>query len=211
MNRRALIVILVILGGVIIAIMASFGGESDLISPKRPISTLPGDIIADIPEEARIATHLGDPRSPGYWALWNTCAPDNRADVAEANGGRVAGWFLMDDLLADPGIQIGDLRIETCEQGLALLEGHNTDGEEISGDVYRLAGQLLAAELNLNAGAENCPIAEESFIGSHIFLESLNFNGRGAYEDQLTGDLNDSVDIFLELLTRYNTGELCIN
>ena len=34
--------------------------------------------------EARVARGAGEPRTAGYWALWNTCAPDNRAGVAAA-------------------------------------------------------------------------------------------------------------------------------
>jgi hypothetical protein len=164
-----------------------------------------------LPDAAYTSNGGGEPRNTAYWALWNTCAPENRADVAKANGGREAGWFLMDDLIADPGIQIGDFRIDTCEQGLALLEGHSTDGEDFSGDAYRLAGQLLAAELNLNVGAESCPIAEEAVIGSHITLSNLGFDGTGTYDDAIASDLADSLTTFLELLMGYNSGELCIN
>lgn len=39
--------------------------------------------------------------------VWNSCAEGNKADVAAANGGRAAGWIILDDLLADPGIQLG--------------------------------------------------------------------------------------------------------
>jgi len=81
----------------------------------------------------------------------------------------------------------------------------------LGGAVYQFAAQLLAAELNLNLGAESCPIAEESVIGAHILLADLGFDGRGTYEDQLTGNLAASLATFVELLTGYNTGELCIN
>ncbi len=217
MNKRALIVILGVVGiAVVLVLLANLGGENEIADPTPglptlPVPTAPDDAFSQYPVEARTATRPGDPRSPAYWALWNTCAPENRADVAEANGGREAGWFLMDDLIADPGIQLGDLRIESCQQGLALLEGHSTDGEEVSGDVYQLAGQLLAAELNLNVGAESCPIAEEAVIGSHIILANLGFNGTDTYDGALSDDLVDSLVTFLDLLTGYNRGELCIN
>jgi hypothetical protein len=74
-----------------------------------------------------------------------------------------------------------------------------------------LAAQLLGAELNLNLGAESCPIAEETVIGSHILLADLGFTGTGTYDDQLTGNVSASLATFVELLTGYNTGELCIN
>jgi len=212
MNKRVLIVILAVVGIVVVlALLANPAAESSQAEPSLPVPTQPDDSFSQYPIEAREATHAGDPRLPAYWALWNTCADENRADIAKANGGRDNGWFLMDDLIADPGIQLGDLPIDTCEQGLALLEGYSTDGEDFSGDAYRLAGQLLAAELNLNAGAESCPIAEEAVIGSHIILSSLGFNSTGTYDDAITSDLANSITPILDLLTGYNSGELCIN
>jgi hypothetical protein len=56
----------------------------------------------------------GEPRTAGYWLARNSCAEDNRADVAAANGGREAGWIILDDLLQDPGILLGGLSVETC-------------------------------------------------------------------------------------------------
>jgi hypothetical protein len=59
----------------------------------------------------------GEPRSAGHWLLWNSCAPGNRAATAAANGGRAAGWIILDDLLVDPGVLVGGYAVETCEQG----------------------------------------------------------------------------------------------
>lgn len=161
----------------------------------------------EVPEEARYATRSGDPRPPAYWALWNTCAEENRADMAEANGGREAGWFLMDDLLADPGIQLGDLPVTTCEQGLALLQPAGAAGDP----VQALAAQLLAAELNLNLGAESCPIAEEAVIGAHIILSGVWFDGSSVEVDAISAEQVEAISQLVGFLTEYNTGNLCIN
>ena len=75
----------------------------------------------DAADAATVSTGGGEPRTAGYWLVWNACAEENKADVAVANGGREAGWILLDDLLADPGILLGDLAVEACEQGLRLL------------------------------------------------------------------------------------------
>ena len=109
-----------------------------------PALDIPG--LPELPAEARAGNGLAAPRPAGYWALWNTCAPENRAAEAEANGGRAAGFTLIDDLLLDPGIGLGDYRIDSCEDALAILEA----GESApSGSIERLAAQLLVAELNL--------------------------------------------------------------
>ena len=174
----------------------------------QPTNVHPVDGFSDLPEEARRATRMGDPRPPAYWAVWNTCAPDNRAETAQANGGRAAGWFLMDDLISDPGIQLGDYPVITCEAGLSVLKGSNASGNEASTGILNLAAALLAAELNLNVGTESCPIAEEAVIGGHLVLAEVGFDG----SDVKTG-IPDEVAIavprLLHLLNGYNAGQLC--
>lgn len=172
-----------------------------------PDSSQESGPFADIPAEARVSNQSGEPRPPAYWMLWNACAPENRAEVAAANGGRAAGWVLMDDLLVKPGINLGDLPVENCEQGLALLQGLTLNGEEMDDPLYDLAAQLLAAELNLNLGAETCPIAEEAAVGGHMVLSSVNFTGTGTYFT--TVEVSAAVPRLLELLQGYNCGELC--
>jgi hypothetical protein len=163
-----------------------------------------------LPDEARRATRLGDPRPPAYWAVWNSCAPDNRAAEAAANGGSVAGWFLVDDFLDDPGIALGDYSIESCPAALALLQkpAFSSDREN---DLllHTLAGQLLAAELNLNAGAESCPIVKEAAVGAHIVLAEASFDGQAPLAAELSDELAAAVPQLIELLDAYNRGDLC--
>jgi hypothetical protein len=150
----------------------------------------------------------GEPRSAGYWRVWNSCAPDNKADVAAANGGREAGWILIDDLLADPGIQLGDHRVTSCEEGLALLEGRTPAGEE-GGEIHTLAAALLTAELNLNAGAETCPAAEEAVLAGHAVLAQAGFDGPADDAEGLSDGVAAAVPRVVDLLEVYNRSELC--
>ena len=53
----------------------------------------------------------GEPRTIGYWKNWNTCTGGNQANTAAANGGPDAGWYILDDLLNDPGFTIGVLEL----------------------------------------------------------------------------------------------------
>lgn len=167
------------------------------------------DTFPEIPPEARIATWQGDPRPAAYWALWNTCAPENRADIAAENGGRSAGFILLDDLLINPGIQLGNFPVTTCEEGLALLQGHTAVGDDTDDPVYGLAAELLTAELNLNVGAESCPIAEEAVVGGHLVLSQVDFNGLGEYATDTPSEIFSSIPRLVELLQGYNRGELC--
>ena len=174
-----------------------------------PTPTPPEDAFSDLPDEARVARGAGQPRTAGYWALWNTCAPENRADVAAANGGREAGWILVDDLLADPGIQLGNYLVPACAEALALLQGRTASGEETRDPVYGLAAVLLAAELNMRAGSEICPIADESALGGHLVLASVDFDGTGEYTAALSDETASAIPRLVELLQGYNRGELC--
>lgn len=167
------------------------------------------DAFSDLPAEARASTRQGDPRPPAYWAVWNTCAEENRAALAAENGGRAAGWFLMDDLLEDPGIQLGNYKVMTCKEGLSLLQGNTTAGEATDDPLYALASLLFAAELNLNVGAETCPIAEEAVVGGHLVLSEAGFIGQGEYAESITEEIATAIPRLVELLTGYNRGELC--
>jgi hypothetical protein len=152
---------------------------------------------------------LGDPRPPAYWAVWNRCAPDNRAAEAAANGGPAAGWYLVDDLLADPGLQLGDYPVASCQEGLILLQATMGANGATGDPISQLAGQLLAAELNLNIGAESCPIAEEATVGGHIVLAEYGFNGDMTATASLGEELAQAAPRLIELLAAYNRGELC--
>lgn len=158
-----------------------------------------------------VAQGVGDPRPPGYWLLWNSCAPDNRAEVAAANGGREAGWFLMDDLLDDPGILLGELELIRCQDGIRLLEGLPIMGMVDSEDTaYPLAAQLLAAQLNLAIGAEYCPAVEDAVRSAQILLVSAGFNGSGTVlgSDSQVED-RDLAFLLTQQLAEYNAGALC--
>lgn len=177
--------------------------------PIQVTPTAKADAFSDLPDEARVATRQGDPRPPAYWALWNTCAEGNRSEEAAAQGGRAAGFILMDDLIAKPGIQLGDYQVMTCEEGLSLLQRRTAAGKTTDDPAYSLASVLLAAELNLNVGGESCPIAEEAVLGGHLILSGISFNGSGEYAENLSAEFANAIPRLVELLDGYNRGELC--
>jgi hypothetical protein len=153
----------------------------------------------------------GEPRTAGYWLLWNACAEDNKSETAAANGGRDAGWVILDDLLVDPGILVGELPVETCEQGIHLLQGMDLNGQQKAEDAaYALAYQLLSAQLNMAAGAEYCPAIDEAIQSSQLLLLSLDFDGTGDYLELLAeGDSSTLARNLVNQLAAYNIGELC--
>jgi hypothetical protein len=102
--------------------------------------------------------------------------------VAAANGGHEAGWIILDDLLADPGMLVGHYAVETCEQGVNILDALDAAGEVRAGDAaYELAAQLLTAQLNLDVGAEFCLAVQEAVQAGQLLLMSVDFDGAGNY------------------------------
>ena len=153
----------------------------------------------------------GEPRTGGSWITWSSCGENSQAAVAKANGGRQAGWIILDDLLADPGVLVGALQVESCPQGVALLQGRDTSGFDHNNDpAYLLAGQLLAAQLNLAAGAETCPAAETAVQAAQLLLLSVGFNGAGLYLGPPAAHQDvETAKILVGQLQNYNVGALC--
>lgn len=153
----------------------------------------------------------GEPRATGYWLVWNSCAPNNRADEAAANGGRAAGWIIMDDLLQDPGVLLGELELIRCEDGLRLLESRPVQGSASPDDAaYPLAAQLLAAQLNLAVAAEYCPAVDDAVRSAQLLLLGAGFNGSGQVLELEASTEERELARFLTVqLTEYNSGALC--
>lgn len=111
----------------------------------------------------------------------------------------------MDDLLADPGILLGETAIETCPQGLSLLDRQS--GQQA---VDVLAAQLFAAQLNLAAGAESCPAVETAVQSSQLLLISLGFDASSSLQAASPEPLDRDLAFFLaQQLEQYNLGTLC--
>lgn len=186
---------------VLIAIVASAcSGEGS-----NPTSQ--GSVLDGVPDVARAATGVADQRPSASWVSWSSCGDDSQAATAAANGGRAAGWILVDDLLDDPGIALGDYVVPTCPEAVDLLERAD-DALTTEDPANALAGQLLTAELNLNVGAETCPAAEEVVVAGHVVLSEVDFRGPGIRRDDPVL-ASDGPARITELLAAYNRGELC--
>lgn len=154
-------------------------------------------------------TSAGEPRTAGYWLLWNACAAGNMAETARLNGGRQMGWIILDDLLAYPGIVLGDYRVDSCAAALELLNGRMLDGTQTQDPVHSLAAALLTAELNRSAGAEDCQAVEAAAAASHVILAVAGFNGMGEYSPALAEGDTEAIPVLTVGLAQYNLGNLC--
>jgi hypothetical protein len=160
-------------------------------------------VLDAVPPAAREAVGSGEPRSSGYWITWSSCSVDNRAETAAANGGREAGWLIVDDLLSHPGIVLGDHAVTACDEAVDILDASRTD------PTSAMARQLLTAALNRAAGSEACESADDTIAVAGQLLASLDYRGPDGAPTQLEQDMVASIERVGELLASYNSGELC--
>jgi hypothetical protein len=157
----------------------------------------------------------GEPRTIGFWKNWNNCTGGNQPQTAAANGGPDDGWFILDDLLNDPGFTIGVLQLggEDCAAAVAILNKSDIESgkKKASDAAYGLAAQLLAAQLNLSAGAETCQAVVDAVNAGQILLANIRFDGTGDYlkGGKNAGAQRAQANALASTLDEYNNGNLC--
>ena len=156
----------------------------------------------------------GDPRTIGYWKNWNTCTGGNQSATAAKNGGAAAGFFILNDLLPQR-LSTGDANtaddymITTCTQAVKVLSKQDQSGTNKAKDAaYELAAQLLAAKLNLAAGAETCTAQNTAVTNGQLLLDQINFTGSGSYLEKSSNNRTKALNL-AATLDRYNNGNLC--
>ena len=172
----------------------------------------------------------GDPRTIGYWKNWNLCTGGNQAQTAAQNGGPAAGWNILDNLLNNPGYYLGKidgtgLRLDgnagnaltagttsptDCVAAVRILDKSRiVDGKKLASDgAYNMAAQLLAALLNLSAGAETCGAVTTAVTGAQNLLVQIGFNGT-AQSYLKSGAQFNQANALASTLDQYNNGNLC--
>ena len=147
----------------------------------------------------------GDQRTIGYWKNWNRCSHEGSfVDRAAKTGNH-----LLEEFLAQT---IGDLPVEDCVTAVMVLSKNGFDGKSHNSDAaYNLAAQLLAAKLNVEAGAGTCTAATAAIADGQALLVSEDFMATGDYwkggKDAAT---NRALALSLAAtLDQYNNGNLC--
>jgi hypothetical protein len=154
----------------------------------------------------------GEPRTIGYWKNWNRCSGGNQQYVAERNGGPTEGFWLVEDVLGLGDMYIGGLLVDDCEAAVSVLSMRNINsGKNMARDAaYKLAAQLLGAELNYGAEACTDPDVSAAMSEAHALLLSVGFDGTGSYLPP--SDKTDDRTLALNLagiLDDYNNGVFC--
>ena len=150
-------------------------------------------------------------RTIGFWKNWASCANSN---------GRQRPVLDQTLALAEPaGILIGDLTLHgsiatpnqapDCLKAVRILsKSRINDGKRMSSDpAFNLAAQLLAAKLNVAAGAGACPAAVTAINSAQALLDTINFNGK-THTNMSTAQKN-LANSLATTLDRYNNNTLC--
>lgn len=175
----------------------------------------------------------GEPRTPGYWKNWNACTNGGQYDNAMAQGGGAGGFWTLDELLNNPGFLIGDMYLDgdylndpykfdslnhnDCVEAVRILDKSDAklNRKKANDAAYELATMLLAAKLNLAAGAETCQAVQTAVNDGQSLLANspINFTGTGDYlGSRVRGALVTLRNQALQLartLDLYNNGLLC--
>ena len=78
-----------------------------------------------------------------------------------------------------------------------------------SDPAYNMAAQLLAARLNIAAGAGSCTAANQAIADGQALLDLINFNGTGNYKNSMTAPQQASANTIAGILDDYNNNTLC--
>jgi plastocyanin len=150
----------------------------------------------------------GDARTIGYWKNWASCSKSNGKQYAKATApGGVGIGFTLDGNLPQ---LIGDLNVTTCALGVSILDKRDvvTGTKQASDAAYALAAQLLAAKLNISAGAGTCAAANTAIAAGQALLDAINFTGTGTYLKSASANRTLALSI-AATLDSYNNNTLC--
>jgi hypothetical protein len=184
----------------------------------------------------------GCPRTPGYWKNWNACSKEaqgmespqfSKTIEKRLVGERLCedGFCLVEDLL-DPPLEIGNMDPLGLPDGwepadgctynvsviVSLLNMRDIDGipkgKVMAKDpAFKLARNLIAAELNYRAGACTTPDVTQAMNDAYALLATIGFEGDGGYDIQWSKKKEPvlwmQAQQLASYLDRYNNAEFC--
>lgn len=123
----------------------------------------------------------GDARTIGFWKNWSACHR-SRGHQEDVLGETLAA-------ATPPGIQVGSFYLTTgqgCYAVNLLSKSQMTTGTKVPGDpLFNMTAQLVAAELNIVAGAAHCSKVDAAIVAANALLSKYFFDGN-TYHPALT-------------------------
>src|SRR5262249_31746748 len=113
-------------------------------------------------------------RTIGFWKNWSSCTGGGQKPVLD----QTLALFPVASGQTTHGVFIGKLYVDTCAQAVAILSKSTLSGKKASSDpAFNLAAQLLAAKLNLQAGAGTNSCVVTAVTNAQNLLTAVNFDG----------------------------------
>ncbi len=112
----------------------------------------------------------------GFWKNWASCASSSGKQKPVLD--QTLASFTIASGQTTHGVYIGDLYVDTCSEAVAILNKTDLNGKKQSSDAaFNLAAQLLAAKLNVQAGAGACGPVLTAINQAQALLDFIDFNG----------------------------------
>lgn len=118
-------------------------------------------------------------RTIGFWKNWSSCTGgrqtpklDQTLALAETSGIPI-GTLVLHGSLTTPNVS------PDCQKAVRVLDKSTVNnGKKMASDpAFNLAAQLLAAKLNVQAGAGSCPSSITAVNDAQTLLAAISFNG----------------------------------
>jgi hypothetical protein len=147
----------------------------------------------------------------GFWKNWASCANSNGKQKP------VLDQTLLAAAVAGTPVTIGTLVLDprvlgattACTDAVNLLTKSTLTGKKSASDpLFNMAAQLVAAELNVAAGAGVCPAAVTAINSAQALLVKYGFNGN-TYAPKLTAADATLANNLATSLDKYNNNLLC--
>jgi hypothetical protein len=147
-------------------------------------------------------------RGIGFWKNWASCASSkgNQKPVLDQIlqvGDIAIGTLVLHDGNQNPNVA------SDCAQAVGLLSKQRiTSGQNMASDpAFNLAAQLLAAKLNLQAGAGVCGAAVNVVNAAQTLLAGISFNG--VTHTAVTAAQVSQANSLATTLEMYNNNTVC--
>jgi hypothetical protein len=145
----------------------------------------------------------------GYWKNWSSCTGGGQKPTLDATLLKMSNAGTpetLGNLVIDPKV-LGATK--ACQYAANILSKQTLTGKKMSSDpLFNMAAQLLAADLNLGAGAGQCAASATAINQAHALLSTYKFDGNGYTPKLSTADANLANSLGTTL-DKYNNNKLC--
>jgi hypothetical protein len=142
----------------------------------------------------------------GFWKNWASCTTSSTRKRPVLD--EVLVTFPVADGQSRSGIWFGALYVDTCSEAVALLNKSTLSGKKVASDpAFNMAAQLMAADLNVRAGAGFCPAVTTAINQAHALLAKVGFNG--VFKPPMSAADAATMNSLANTLNRYNNNLFC--